>query len=410
MHKHTVQIFLRFLVIGMLVTFQSQAGGFQINMLSMKATSMGGAFTGFASDASAVFFNPGAMTFREYSQLSLGASFISAKTSYLSPYAGNSNMKNGLKVPLHLYGIGIINENLAVGISVNTPFHLHSEWDDSWTGRYIVQETNLKSLNVQPSVSYKFSETLGVGGGPVIGFGTTQLRKCATYASSQGDIQMDLDGHSTGIGFNLGLFFQPNEDLGLGIDYRSSMKMKVKDGDAEFSNVPSSLVSDFPASASFSTEYTLPSVISAGASYKLTRELVLCLDFNYTTWKSFDYVPYTFKNYSQLDFGSRKNYENSFAIRLGGQYEISKRIDARAGVAFDNSPVPDASVSPENPDNDRFMFSVGGTLRFGEHVSVDVAYMLQNIKEREVNNEQYNFAGNYKSLINIFGCTLNYQF
>ena len=56
------------------------------------------------------------------------------------------------------------------------------------------------------------------------------------------------------------------------------------------------------------------------------------------------------------------------------------------------------------------MFSLGGTIKFGDHVSIDLAYMLQNIKEREAINIETNFGGNYKSLLNIFGITLNYQF
>lgn len=410
MIKHThfpysFNLFILFLFAG-----QASAGGFQINMLSMKATSMGGAFTGFGMDASTTFYNPGAMTFMEYSQLSLGATLIMSSTSYLSPYGGNTNMKDGMRFPVHFYGNTKLNEQLAVGISVNTPFNLNTKWEDNWTGRYIARETQMKALFIQPSVSYQVTEKFGIGGGPVIALGKTYLTKTLPYTSVLGETSMELEGHSTGYGFNIGLFFKPNDELSLGVDYRSAVKMKIKNGEVAFSNVPTTLVSQFPESAEFGTEYTLPSVISAGAAYKLTRELTICLDVNYTTWKSFDSLEFNFENNTNLNFGSGKFYENAFALRLGAQYSLSEKIDVRGGVAFDSSPVPDERVSPENPDNDRFMFSLGGTLKFGEHVSVDLAYMLQNIKERQASNEQYNFEGNYKSLINIFGITLNYQF
>ncbi len=391
-----------------LVTGSSYGGGFQLNMLSMKATSMAGAFTGFGSDPSAAFYNPGAMTFQEYSQLSLGASFMMSSTSYLSPFTGNTNMDN-LMVPLHLYGNGKLNETTSIGISVNTPFSLHTTWDDNWTGRYIARETRIRATYIQPTISYQFSEKFGVGGGPVIALGKTYLTRALPYASESGEVGMELDGNSTGFGFNIGIFYKHNEDLTLGLDYRSAVKMKVKDGDATFSNVPASLGSMFP-SGKFETEYTLPSVISAGAAYMLTRELTLCLDINFTTWKSFDSLEFNFENNSQLNFGSGKFYDNAFAIRVGAQYELSERIDVRGGVSFDSSPVSDEHVSPENPDNDRYMFALGGSIQFGENVTVDLAYMLQNIKEREVLNRESNFGGNYKSLVNIFGITLNYQF
>ena len=410
MIKHTQNRFFVTFALLVVTSIQSFGGGFQLNMLGMKATSMGGAFTGFASDASASFYNPGAMTFREYSQLAAGASFVLTSASYLSPYTGNTDMEDGFSMPLHIYGIGLLNEKTAIGISVNTPFNLHTTWSDDWTGRYITRETEIRAVFVQPSISYQLTETFGVGGGPVVAFGKTFLSRAINITSMTGETAMELDGNSVGFGLNIGLFFKPNDEFSLGLDYRSAVKMNVNDGDATFSNVPSSLVDTYPASTSFETGYTLPSVISAGAAYKLTRELTLCLDVNFTTWNSFDSLEFNFENESQLDFGIAKFYKNSYAIRIGAQYEVSDKVDLRGGFAFDSSPVSDQYVSPDNPDNDRFLFSLGGSVKFGEHVSVDLAYMLQNIKEREVMNEQYNFGGNYKSLINIFGITVNYQF
>ena len=410
MHSHAQYRVLLLILLIFGASGTSRGGGFQLNMLGMKATSMGGTFTGFASDASAVYYNPGAMTFREYSQIAAGATFNMMSSSYLSPYTGNTNMDNKLMVPVHLYGIGKLNDQMAVGISLNTPFNLHSTWDDDWTGRYIVRETHLKALYLQPSFSYQVSDKFGIGGGPVIAFGKTFLTRSVPYNSSLGEVGMELDGKSTGFGFNLGLFFQPSEEFTLGLDYRSAVKMNVNDGDASFSNVPATLETMFPATTGFETEYTLPSVISAGAAYKLTRELTLCMDVNYTTWSSFDNLAFKFENNSHLDFTMEKNYTDAFAIRVGAQYELSDRLDVRGGFAFDSSPVKNDYVAPDNPDNDRFIFSLGGTVRFGDHVAVDLAYMLQNVKEREATNDQYNFSGNYKSLINIFGITLNYQF
>jgi len=386
------------------------AGGFQINMLGMKSTSMAGTATGWAGDASSVFHNPGAMTFQEYSQIAFGAAFSIPSASYLSPFTSNYDMEKQLYTPVHLYAVGKLGEKAAIGLSVNTPFHKRSKWSDDWAGRYIVKETNVSAIYVQPTFSYAFSEKFGVGAGPVIAFGKTFMSKDIPLESASGDIGQELDGKSTGFGFNLGLYYKHNENFSLGLNFRSSVKMNIKDGDASFSNVPVSLADLYPSSTEFSTSYTLPAVITAGTAFYITKELVICMDINYTLWKSFDSLEFEFKNYSNLNYGTGKFYDNSFAFRLGAQYEITEMIKLRAGVALDKSPVKDKYVSPENPDADRYMFSLGGSKKFGEHFSLDVAYMLQNVKEREVTNAETNFGGNYKSLINIFGITLNYQF
>jgi long-chain fatty acid transport protein len=411
MHKtHIHRIFKLLILILLLFPDQAIPGGFQNNALSMKAVSMGGTFTGVASDASAAFFNPGAMTFLEYSQLAVGASFRLPSTSYLSPYTGNFDMENKLVAAAHLYGVGKLNDNMAVGISVNTPYNLHSKWDDNWPGRYVSREAIIRAVYVQPSFSYMLNESFSVGGGPVIGLGKTLISKAVPYSSNTGDINMELEGHSVGIGFNLGLFYKLNENFNIGVSYRSAVKMNIKKGDATFSHVPTSLAESYPSSTGFKTEYKLPSVITAGVSYNLTRDLMLCADLNYTTWKAFDSLRFSFNDRSSLDFGSGKFYHNTLTFRIGAQYELSEKVAVRAGAAIDQSPVDDEYLSPEEPDADRIILSLGGSVKFGSRVTVDAAYMLQNIKEREAVNGELSFGGVYKNLINIFGFTVNYQF
>ena len=57
------------------------AGGFQLNLQGAKAVGLGGAFTGWANDASSVFFNPGGMTQLSGHNLYLGVQYVRAKAS-----------------------------------------------------------------------------------------------------------------------------------------------------------------------------------------------------------------------------------------------------------------------------------------------------------------------------------------
>jgi len=387
------------------------AGGFDNSaFMGMKAASMGGTFTGIASDASASFYNPAGMSFIEYSQISAGAAFRIGSTSYLSPYSGNSDMTNKFSTNFHLYGVGKINEKIAVGLSINTPFCLRSSWDENWTGRFIVRETKLSATYIQPSVSYLFGDKFSVAAGPIFALGKNYHTRAIHYNSSAGELGAELDGNSNGFGFNIGLFLKANDNFRAGLNYRSAVNMKVDEGDVSFSNVPSSLVDEFPASTSFSAEYTMPSVISLGTSFNLVRDLIIGIDISYTTWSSFDTLEFTFKNEPQLDYGNGMFYENTFAIRLGAEYKVSDKLALRGGIAFDQSPVPDDYLSPANPDADKFAFSAGGSIMFSEKITLDVAYMLESMREREVTNSELQFSGNYKSLSNIFGLTLNYVF
>ena len=58
------------------------ASGFQINENGARAMSMGNAFTGVANDASAVYFNPAAITQLSGTRLSFGSTAILPKASF----------------------------------------------------------------------------------------------------------------------------------------------------------------------------------------------------------------------------------------------------------------------------------------------------------------------------------------
>jgi len=402
--------FLFVFVTSILLTGAARAGGFENIYLGMKATSMGGAFTAVGSDASASFYNPGALTFLEFNQLQLGGAAVLQNTSYLSPYTGNFDLDKNIQVPFHLYGTMKIGEYYAVGLSVNTPFKYSTVWPEDWAGNYITTESGLNALYIQPAFSYMVTEEFGIGGGPVVAIGKLIHNKAIPFSGNGSEfITSELEGNATGFGFNIGLYYKYNKKLNLGLSYRSAVKLKP-DGDVSFSHVPSSLVAQFPASASFETEFTLPSVISAGASLNLTQDLMICLDINYTTWNSFDSLEYKFTDQPHLDYGQGKFYKNSFAARVGAQYLLTDMITVRAGAAMDKSPVEDENVSPDFPDGDKYVLSLGGSLNFGENFSIDLAYMLENFREREVINSELGFAGTYKSYVSIFGLTLNYDF
>lgn len=387
-----------------------KAGGFQSNFNGVRSSAMGGAFAPVATGSASVFANPGAMSFQELSSFSLGASFRLPATSFLSPYSGNFDSEKSLRAGLLFSGLYKISEKSAAGLSVNTPFASYVKWADDWTGKYIAIESSTRTLCIQPAYSYRVSESFGIGGGPVIGLTRNFLSKAINYSGASGPIIGEYEGKATSFGFALGMYLASGEDFKMALTYRSSMKVNVQNGEATLTNVPSSLTGLYPSPTNFTSEYQLPSVISAGAAYQLTRDLMLSVQLDYTGWKVYDEVKYSFDEAFALSFTEEKNYKNSIALKFGARYHLSDKIEVMGGFGFDNSPVPDDAVLPNNPDNDRFLLSLGGTIRFNEAISLDAGWQLENYKEREVNNTSMQFSGSYKTISNNFGLALNYEF
>ena len=128
--------------------FLASAGGFQLNVQGIKAIAMGGTFTGIASDASTVFFNPGGMfNFEGKHNFVLGVNVIDPYVSLQTDVTANIDQTTGIATPFHFYYVGELNEKVRIGFLVNNQFGSRSSFEDDWQGRFIVQNISLKSFS-----------------------------------------------------------------------------------------------------------------------------------------------------------------------------------------------------------------------------------------------------------------------
>ena len=58
----------------------------------------------------------------------------------------------------------VMPNQLWLGIGVGAPFGLKTEWDSSWMGRFHAIESEVKTININPSIAWKVNEMFSVGG------------------------------------------------------------------------------------------------------------------------------------------------------------------------------------------------------------------------------------------------------
>lgn len=390
-----------------------EAGGFQVNTQGQKAVSLGGSVTGLALDASVCYFNPGGLTLLNSNTLNAGFSLLMPKTTFLGATGSSENNASKLYTPFYVYGAYKVNEKISLGLSVNTPFQITSKWDEKWSGRYIVTESRLNTIFIQPTIAFKLTDKISLGAAPVLAIGNTFHKNALPYRVEGGnEASMELQGNGNGFGFNAGVFVSLDK-LSLGVNYRSNVEIDFKEGDATFMDVPSSLISMgmYPASTTFNSTVQLPGVTTLGAAYRFNEKIQGTLDISYTGWEVYDSVIYEFENYADLNVRSEKKYENTFAFRLGMLYSYSESLELRAGLAYDQSPVPDKYVSPEVPDADKTILAFGASYKLKKGWSLEASFMFEEVKERkEAGNETYNFNGTYKSMNYVAGLGVQYAF
>lgn len=384
-------------------------GGYQVRLQGHKQTGIALIGTPFAYGSSSQFYNPGALSFVNLKyDFSLGASGIVSNHVFRkmgTDYTERTD--NPLGTPFYAYGSGKINDRLSIGIGVNTPFGSSAQWPKGWAGQYLVQDISLMAIFIQPTISYKITDRIGIGAGFVYAFGNVEFNRALPYGDNS---SVNLEGTGNDIGFNVGVFFKPTESLSLGIDYRSEIVMEVEGGDATF-NVPVSLQGSIPPANTFSAELPLPANLDFGLAYKFNEKLTLAASVNWVMWETYDSLKFIFdENGDLLSSSSPRLYSDSWISRIGAQYDMNETFTFRAGVYYDPTPTNEDYFSPETVSLNTLAFTLGMSIRPAKGLSIDLSYLQLNGMEAEKSYAPDNFSGTYKTLTIIPGIGLSYSF
>ncbi len=397
-----------------LSSFVAHAGGFQVNAQGQKQLGMGHTGTGLCFDASLLFFNPGAARFLPYKFIgNAGGTFLIPRSQYVEPSPGiyTASMVQNIGTPFNLYALWNPEkfEKLSLGLAVYTPFGSRAQWPDDWKGQFLIREINLKTIFIQPTVSWKLNEKFGIGVGFVYATGSFDLRKGVPVQDGSGEYgEAKLHGAASGVGFNSGVYFNSG-NWSAGISYRSSVKVNVDGGSADFT-VPSSLAEYFPVNT-FSTYIKLPQVISGGVGYSKGK-WKYAVDVNVIGWHTYDTLRIDFAtNTDKLDdVNDARCYKDVFIARIGAEYKLNEKMEVRAGMYYDVSPVKDGYLTPETPDADRLGITCGTSIHFGEKFSADIALLYIEGMKRSDTNLATGFSGTYKSRVVAPSIGIEYKF
>ena len=410
--KHTVQRYSMMVMLLIMAQVSAFAGGFQLNEHGSRAMAQGGAWAARAYDGSAIFFNPAGLAFQKGTSIYLGSTIIMPTATFFGPLPSvkETKMVDQVFPPINVYASYALNDNLVLGLGVNNPFGLGTEWPDNWVGNQLSVKVDLKSFFFTPTLAYKLSDQLSVGGGVNIVTGEVTLSRY--YIPG---VKVELDLSATGYGFNLGALYKVTPEISVGASYRSSVKLDAT-GTAQFTpDIPNSTPSGDAAAS-----LELPSTAFFGIAYKVMDNLEIEADYQYVGWSTYKELLIEFKKDPSKNSKNPKDYENTYIIRVGGEYTMDA-YQFRAGYLYDNSPVTTKHVDPLLPDANRNGFNVGLGYKVNENLSFDVSYLYLAFDQIKAVGTDFDnngnpgqtygdFDGTYNADANLFGFNIGYTF
>jgi long-chain fatty acid transport protein len=439
--------------VAIIISTGANASGFAL--IEQSASSMGTAYANGSAgidDASTIFFNPASMTRLEGKNATGGLHIVNSNVKFSGDgtYNGSNAQIQGkthdnigltAEVPHGAYSQQY-NDQLWFGLSVNGPFGLKTKYDEDWVGRYNSLQSELDTVNINPSLAYKINKHASVGVGVSALYADGKLTRAidggaATTlppfnvppgtppfnwvpGSNTYDGNAKLTGNDWGYGFNIGLLLEPTDKTRIGIAYRSKVDLKIK-GDVNISGLPPPYLSAGNGTQNAKLDLTLPDSLSLSGLQQLTPQWTLMADVTWTNWSKLSSLDI------KLEDGSSSvaqwQWEDTIRYALGVAYKYNDAWLFRTGVAYDETPVPNKNLRPTLiPDANRTWLALGANYKLNRQLSFDLAYAHLFVNNPKIDSTDaydpgagqttgaHRVTGSYDASVDIVSAQVNWRF
>lgn len=346
-------------IVLLLVASSASAGGLQRpNGISARGTGMGGAWCALADDATAIFFNPGALD-AVTPQVHVGGELVVGPRSY-TPVAADGTrgaaQKATVVAPVPAAGIvGRFSHDeqpsrFTLGLGVWNTFGGKIRWKR--TGMSALDATEDVLLEINGAAAVHISDKLSIGGALRVGIGLFSTE------ATENPFDASLSASGVGIGMTWGALVRPTDTVRIGVTWRSPLRVTTKgSGTVELGGPPER--------HDVEHRQNWPQQVLLGVGWQALPRLKLAAQVDWTAWSQIKEIAVTFPAGALPDQVYPEYWSDTWAVRAGAEYAITPAVAARAGTYLDGQAVPDASIERQYLDSNKIGVSTGASVRSG---------------------------------------------
>jgi len=339
----------------------------------------GAGATALGADASTSFHNPAAMTRLDSHQLNIGlapaVSIVKFDKASTTPVSGGNGGDQGGFIPLlgSSY-VHKISDRTRFGLAMFSISGAALDPNDDWAGRNQVTELSLFTLTFVPSLAFRVTDWLSVGGGPTITYGNLNWKlKAPLPGGGEGTLKFD-DLDDWAVAGQVGVLLTPMKKLRIGIVYQSETKLKLT-GDTD---LPGTL----PA-LNTKLELPLAQAVRFDVFWQATDNLALLFGAAWENWDTADTVPITLGvGKASLPLGMK----DTFKIRGGVHYQLNETWMLQTGLSYDSSALDTSDRIAALPIDEQWRFGLGAVHDWSETTRIGLAFEYLNLGKGRIDN------------------------
>ncbi len=353
-----------------------------------RGTAQAGALVARADGASAVAYNPAALTRFDGLSIQAGLDFDSP-TVESSSASGSDSAEHSIQFPPALYvGWHPAGSPFALGLGLHSPLWRLTDWQTGDSpGRFTARGSEARLFELRAVGAWRIDPRSSIGGGARLVRGELGYSdaRTASLPSTGGPVDFEVDrlaevGDADGAGF-LVAFDHRRERWGFGATWASAVEIE---GNGELTYVvrdPAALPADALAAArarfrrgTSRLSDSLPERWTAGLWLAASARLRLELDAELARWSAVA-TPRASDEPDLLGppfaIGRRSGWRDTLSLRAGAELALDEAWSLGAGLAFEPSPADSGSVEPGAPQGDALVLA-GGASWAAEKISFDL--------------------------------------
>jgi long-chain fatty acid transport protein len=383
---------------GALVAGQANAGGLIVYEFGTAEVGLASAGYGArAQDASTVFTNPAGMTRLEGNQFLASGQLAYGRSNFgigfgTSPAlgadaGGNAFGSNGWFPGGGGFYSHSISPDLKVGVAMTGNFGGVTKYDDSWVGRYYVQQTSLVGLSLVPSIAYKVNDKLSLGAGVVAMYGYYENQVAINIPDAlrpgvvvpiqraSGDAQLKLQDSTWGWGVNLGILYEFDSRTRVGLTWNSQINLDFSSA-PDWSNL-GALGTNLQArgllTSTINIGMKVPQQVMGSIFSQVNDRWALLGSVGWQQWSKFGQVQLGIDNPNNpTSLTTAIPFKDTWHVAAGAQYRLSDPWLLNFGIAYDSG-FQGGTVSPLLPANAAWRFGVGAEQQLSKTAKWGVA-------------------------------------
>jgi long-chain fatty acid transport protein len=356
------------------------------------------------NDASISYFNPAGMSQLSATQFMIGSQIILPYTRFSiggqNTISGDNGGNAGVLTPgANMYYVYNYSPKLKLGISFTAPYGGSLNYTDGWVGRYIVQDATFYALDLNPALSYTVNQWLALGAGFTIEYlNLNETVALPTGTTTDGQANIKVSNYAPG--YNVGALFTPYPTTKIGIAYRSRILHDLH-GSTTFLKI-----SDTPNTT---TKMIMPQNIIISLDQAITNRVNLLGELGWANWQSMHSSVLNIANYSVV---STLNWNNTYRLGLGAQFQATPSVILQAGTSYDSSPTTSSRRTPNLPMDRQYRLAAGLMYSASQAIKLGFSYEYINFGSAPINNTSYvgTLQGNYPlNYANVIQASINVE-